>query len=340
MHVVEIIEHGRYLNLDRGFLVVRAEGREVGQVPIDDVSAVIVSAGCSYSNALVIALAERGVPMVLCGPRHLPVAWLLPVVGHGHQQQVVRAQLEAPESMKRKLWQVIVRMKILGQAAALAREGKESGILRGMVAQVQAGDDSNVEATAAQRYWPLALGVGFKRDRDAEGANALLNYGYTVVRAATARAVVAAGLHPSVSIKHRRDPMALVDDLMEPFRGIVDARVIELLKAGSVEVGRREREALVALLDADSAEGSLSTSIGSFVRWVASVYVEGRLSTRKAWPISVATRVVRPANQNQGGESGCERIQERPSGPRLREDAVVGVRAASGDEGEAGGDRS
>jgi len=125
---------------------------------------------------------------------------------------------------------------------------------------VRSGDPGNLEAQAARRYWPLMMGDDFRRDPDGDGANALLNYGYAILRAATARAVVAAGLHPSIGIFHRHphNALPLADDLMEPFRPVVDLRVRELLDAGIRSVGSQEKRELAAVLQLE-----LSTRFGS-----------------------------------------------------------------------------
>lgn len=111
---------------------------------------------------------------------------------------------------------------------------------------MRSGDPGNVEAEAARRYWPLMFGPAFRRDRDAGGINGLLNYGYAVLRAGIARAVMAGGLHPGLGLMHanRGNAMVLVDDLMEPFRPIVDLEVWHLVRAGIVEVGREAKTAL------------------------------------------------------------------------------------------------
>ena len=115
--------------------------------------------------------------------------------------------------------------------------------------QLHSGDPGNVEAQAARRYWPLLMGADFHRDRALPGVNALLNYGYTVLRAATARAVTAAGLHPSLGLHHRTrtDPFCLASDLMEPFRPVVDLIAVRLADAGVDDVTPEAKAALVPL---------------------------------------------------------------------------------------------
>ncbi|CUH39981.1 CRISPR-associated endonuclease Cas1 [Jannaschia seosinensis] len=124
----------------------------------------------------------------------------------------------------KQAWKKVVVAKIEMQAAALLSLGKAAAPLRMMIRSVTSGDTTNIEAQAARYYWPHMMGPEFRRDAGAGGLNALLNYGYTVLRAATARAVVAAGLHPSIGLHHsnRCNAFALADDLMEPFRLLAD----------------------------------------------------------------------------------------------------------------------
>jgi len=248
--IVEIAEDGRHLSLHRGFMVVSAHGEEIGRVPLDDIGVVVVNAhGATSSNNLVVELARRGAGMVLCGSNHSPVAWLWPVVGYHAQALRMRAQMEATKPLGKRLWQTIVRAKILQQGAVLEALGLRGQGFALMARRVASGDPDNLEAQAARRYWPLLFGEDFRRDRALPGVNGLLNYGYTILRSATARAVVAAGLHPSIGIHHRNraNDMCLVDDLMEPFRPVVDLQVARLRAEGVDGVTREAKEALAGI---------------------------------------------------------------------------------------------
>lgn len=260
--VVEVVTDGRHLAIDRGFLTIAEKGAEVGRVPLDDLAAVIANAhGLTYSNNLLVTLATRGVPVVLCGPNHRPAALVWPVDGHHAQAGRMSDQAKAPAPLKKRLWQQIVQAKILAQGATLASVGAEAGGFRLLARKVRPGDPDNVEAEAARRYWPLLLGADFRRDMDGGGLNGLLNYGYAVLRAATARAVMAAGLHPSLSLMHanRGNALVLVDDLMEPFRPLVDREVHRLKSEKVVEVTSEAKAALARIMVIDlSAEEGLS----------------------------------------------------------------------------------
>lgn len=223
--IVEITDPGHWLNKHRGFLQVRQESETLGQVPLDDIAAIIISVpGCSVSTNLLDHLAQRNVPIVMCGQNYLPSTWTLPVQGHNRQFQTMRAQAMLSEPKRKRAWQTIVKAKITNQADVLARAGKPDARLRRLADKVRSGDPENCEAQAARAYWQELFGSDFRRDREASGLNSALNYAYAVIRAAVARGLVAAGLHPSFSLHHRnpQNPFNLVDDVMEPFRPIAD----------------------------------------------------------------------------------------------------------------------
>lgn len=269
---VEIAEDGRYLSVDRGFLVVSAEGRELGRVPLDDIGALIANAhGLTYSNNALLELTRRGAPVVLCGPHHRPEAFLWPVDGHHVQALRMRQQLAAPAPLTKRLWQGIVQAKIRMQGAILDAVGQPAGAFDVLARGVRSGDPDNVEAQAARRYWPLLMGPDFRRDREAPGVNGMLNYGYAILRAATARAVLGSGLHPSLGLHHhnRNNPMCLVDDLMEPFRPFVDLAVRRRVSSGTEALDRDGKRALVAVTAQDLATTAGMTPLATCVERLA-----------------------------------------------------------------------
>lgn len=139
------------------------------------------------------------------------------------------------------------------QTGALRAYNQPDAALQRMAKAVKSGDSDNLEAQAARRYWPLLMGKDFRRDFSAEGANAMLNYGYTVLRAATARAVIGTGLHPTIGLHHtnRSNAFALADDLMEPFRPLVDCTVKGLLARGIKKVNPEAKQVLARLIACD-----------------------------------------------------------------------------------------
>jgi CRISPR-associated protein Cas1 len=253
--VVEVVESDRHLSLEYGNMLVRAGGIVVGRVSLDSIQAVIVNPhGATLSAGILAELAERGIPVIISGRNFRPVATVVPLVGHHAIAQRIEAQVSASQPARKQAWKQIVRSKVSMQAMVLEQFGADAERLWRLEGEVRSGDPQNIEAQAARLYWPLLLGGDFRRNPDEPGLNALLNYGYAVVRAATARAITAAGLHPAIGVHHESavDTMRLADDLMEPFRPLVDARVRAIAGSGeALEVVPRTKKMLVAILSTD-----------------------------------------------------------------------------------------
>ena len=231
--IVEIISDGAHISVSRGFLNVSVNQEPVGQVAIDDMSALVVRGhGASLSANICERLAEANVPIVICGSNQAPASVIWPVSGHFAQGLHMQAQAVANKPLRKRLWGQLIKTKIRAQAAVLDAYGLNNADILEMAGRVKSGDGDNLEAQAARRYWPRLMGAEFRRDRQADDGNSALNYGYTVLRAAVARSILAAGLHPSLSLQHqsRGDALRLADDLMEPFRPWVDHRVCQLLR--------------------------------------------------------------------------------------------------------------
>lgn len=280
--VVEVASDGRHLSLYRGFMVVAELGAEVGRVPLDDISVLIANAhGISYTTNLMVALAQRGVSVIFCDASHRPAAWLWPMDGHHAQAGRMRAQVAMSRPTAKRIWQRLVRAKIDRQAMTLAAMGRPDSGLHLLAKRVRSGDPNNVEAQAARRYWPRLLGTSFRRVADGDPPNGLLNYGYAVLRAATARAVACAGLHPSIGVHHRNTANAfcLVDDLIEPFRPLVDLLVARLVATGSTDVAPESKRFLaqITALDLATALGRtpLQTCLDRLAGSLAAIF-EGR----------------------------------------------------------------
>ena len=188
---------------------------------------------------------------------------LLPVEGNFEQAKRIEAQLAASRPTHKRMWAAVVKAKLAQQAAALEAIGAPPAPLRALIEKVRSGDPANIEAQGARRYWTLLFGSDFRRDQAGGGINAMLNYGYTVVRATTARAVIAAGLHPSIGIHHSNDSnaMRLVDDLMEPFRPVCDLKVWHLNRQGEEGVNPDVKRALVRTLYDDMLSDTGATPV-------------------------------------------------------------------------------
>lgn len=283
--IVEIEGAGRRLGLERGFLTVAGPDGPLGKVPLDDIEALILAnPAASLTSQALAALAERGAPVVVCGNDFKPAAYLLPVDGHHAQGDRVEAQAEASKPMRKRLWADLVRAKILAQAAAVERCGGNPIPVARLAEAVRSGDPDNAEALAAQRYFPLMFGADFRRFRDGDGVNTLLNYGYTVLRAATARAIVAAGLHPSLALMHRSrgDALRLADDLMEPFRPAVDLIAKALEAEGALVISPDTKRRLAGVLHQDFATNEGTTPLSNLMGRLAVSLAQVFTGERKA----------------------------------------------------------
>ncbi len=233
--IVEIAEEGRSLLLSRGFLSISHEKEEIGKVPLEDIAILMISARSGYiSKPLLEELARRGAVTILCDQQYKPIFLGLPESYTEEAVLRIKAQLNASLPLKKKLWKRIVQEKLKNQAKTLELLGEQetAGKLRILANTVQSGDRGNKEAWGARLYWKMVFGNEFKREKKGEGINSLLNYGYAIIRSACARAVSCSGLLPMFSLMHQnqRDYFALADDIMEPYRPIVDIRIKEIVK--------------------------------------------------------------------------------------------------------------
>jgi CRISP-associated protein Cas1 len=231
--VLDFSEAPAYLHVSHSRLTIKRDGDDDISLPLAEVAVLIAAhPQVRITQAVLAGLAVSGGVFVVCDARRLPVGMMLPLDGHHWQVSRVAKQAAAKLPVKKRTWQQIVRSKILAQARVLEEcVGVDRG-LRKLVNSVLSGDSTNIEAQAARRYWQTLFGKGFRRDRDAMDANLLLNYGYGVLRAITARSICATGLHPALGLHHhnRSSGYPLADDLMEPFRPIVDRCVNQWIR--------------------------------------------------------------------------------------------------------------
>ena len=285
--VVEISSDGTHLSVSRGFLSVRIDGKPAGQVAIEDMSALIIRGhGASLSVNLCTRLAEANVPIVICSANQSPACVIWPVSGHFTQGLHMQAQAAVNKPLKKRLWAQLIKAKIEAQAEVLDAHNLNSADFRAMATRIKSGDSDNIEAQAARRYWPRLMGDGFKRGTHVGGVNACLNYGYTVLRAAVARSILAAGLHPSLSLQHqsRGDALRLADDLMEPFRPWVDhavRKIVEnLVGDHNFELNRDHKIVLAGILtlDLQGPQGAspMQTCMDRMAQSLVQIFLEER----------------------------------------------------------------
>jgi CRISPR-associated protein Cas1 len=219
---------------------LRARDTETQTIPFADIAVLVTShPQISFTQAVLAGLAAAGGTFIVSNEKHLPAAMLLPLSTHSTQTERFARQAAVSLPTRKRAWQQIVQAKLRAQARLLEETtGADQG-LRQMAARVRSGDPDNLEAQAARIYWQALFGKDasaepFRRDPEGEGINAHLNYGYAVLRAIVARALCASGLHPSLGVHHhnRYDTFCLADDLMEPFRPLVDRVVARLRLSG------------------------------------------------------------------------------------------------------------
>lgn len=263
--IIEIQSDNRHLACEHGFMTVSSDGAVVAKIPISDVEAVITAShGISYTNNLLVRLAEDNIPFVFCNEKFLPVGFLWSVSGQYRQAGVMDAQIAVHEKSRDKLWKQVVKQKLYFQYKTLEALALPYEHVKQLIAKVKLGDAENVEGQAARKYFIALFGEDFRRDRDSGGLNSLLNYGYIILRSAMARAVMGAGLHPTIGIHHKNylNPMRLVDDLIEPFRPMVDIKVYHLKQQDKLKLTPEVKKILVGVLHAEMYSEKGISSVG------------------------------------------------------------------------------
>ncbi len=248
---IEIATSGTRISVAHRQLVIERPEQPKATLPIEDIGVLVVDdRRAIYTQSVFVELLAAGATVMVTGPDHLPLGMMLPLDAHHVQTERHRAQVEASEPVRKQIWRALVAAKLSQQGCVLDHFAPGPNGLAAMAARVRSGDPDNLEAQGAQRYWPLLFGKDFRRDREAQGVNAALNYGYAVVRAALARAVVASGLIPSLGVFHsnRANPFCLADDLFEPYRPFVDWRVKLLTQEVGQDLKLEERANRAALL--------------------------------------------------------------------------------------------
>lgn len=274
--IVEIGNPAR-LSLERRQLKVEKQDAEPVTLPVEDLGVLILDhPAIRPSQGLLSACLDNNVAVVLCNAKHLPVSVLLPLDGNTLHSKILREQVAMTEGLGRRLWRRIIRAKILAQAKTLDECGVSSRRLQAMAEQVRGDNAANMEAQAARLYWQHLFGTDFRRRPDEGGINSLLNYGYALVRAATARSIVATGLHPALGLHHSNqyNAFCLADDLVEPLRPVVDLKVHEMWKTmednqDSSGLGKEEKRALMSVLSRSVTIGKVRLPLQTALHYYA-----------------------------------------------------------------------
>jgi len=250
--IIDISEPA-YIHLKNRQLLIDKEGKTVGQIPIEDLSIVIFeNPRIVLTQSVVIVCQKNNVALVFCDERHLPYSLLLPLSdGNSLHNKILRQQIETTSPTKKRLWKSVVQNKIKQQIIVLEKANKSTVQLERLVKKVKSGDPENIEAQAARKYWRILFGDDFRRNIDEPGINGLLNYGYAIIRAVIARAIVGGGLHPAIGVFHQNqyNGLCLADDLMEPLRPWVDWLVYDFVAHTELELPEVNQETKKMLLE-------------------------------------------------------------------------------------------
>ena len=222
-------------------------------IPIEDIGVVILdNRRITITSGVMEALLENNCAVITCNQKSMPVGLLLPLCGNTTQNERFRSQLEVSLPLRKQLWQQTIKQKILNQEHVLRiNTDKETNCMRIWSNDVRSGDPDNLEARSAAYYWKnlFTNDPNFVRDREGTPPNNLLNYGYAILRAIIARALVGSGLLPTLGIHHhnRYNAYCLADDIMEPYRPYVDQLVLDIIQC-NLEISDITRDLKMRLL--------------------------------------------------------------------------------------------
>jgi CRISPR-associated protein Cas1 len=254
--IVDVSENGRFIAKHRGFITIKQGDEFYGEVPLDDVGVLMISAfGATCTKEALVSLAERGAVTILCGSKGMPSALVLPVNANYESALRIRVQSQASQPLKKRLWQAIITAKLKHQSEVLKFFEKQDKAkqIEVYAKQVLSGDPQNREASGARVYWKALFGNEFSRNPEGDCPNSLLNYGYALLRACAARAICAAGLNPIFGIHHENstNPFPLADDIMEPYRPLVDYFTKKILVENINELNTTAKQMISAFLWTD-----------------------------------------------------------------------------------------
>ncbi|QQX81674.1 type II CRISPR-associated endonuclease Cas1 [Shewanella sp. KX20019] len=246
------ISHAAYLHIKDRQLCIDKNRETVATVAVEDIGVLLLAhKQVVFTQSVMVLCQQHNVAVIFCDDKHLPLSLSLPLFQPSSLHSLVlKQQISVSKPIHKRLWQQIIKQKIIAQSAALIHCGKSHEKIVHFATKVKSGDPNNVEAQAAKHYWHALFGENFRRNRELEGLNQLLNYGYMVLRACVARALVGSGLHPALGIFHQNqyNNLSLADDIVEPFRPFVDIAVYDLQEQGVLEVTQEAKQILLGLI--------------------------------------------------------------------------------------------
>jgi CRISPR-associated protein Cas1 len=227
-----LLENKASLSTKNLQLLIKTETRE-SVIPIEDIGYLVIDHPEIYISIPALnLLIDNNTSVIVCNTNHLPNGMFLNLNSHHIQQEIFKNQINASSPLKKQLWQQTIVEKITNQGLLLEKITAKKNNFNFLASKVLSGDTSNMECVAANFYWKSFFEHNFKRERFGDYPNNFLNYGYAILRAATARALSGSGLLNTLGIHHKSkyNAFALADDIMEPFRPIVDEKVAEIMQ--------------------------------------------------------------------------------------------------------------
>lgn len=279
-----------YLSLSNGQLMVKftePNNERKVSLAIEDIGVMVLDhQQISITHGAMAALLENNVALITCNASHMPVGMMLPLDGHSLQNERFRAQLAASEPLKKQIWQQTIQAKIRNQAAVLEWQNIKTTTMNVWANDVKSGDGEYHEGRAAAWYWPRVFTnlPGFIRDRGGEAPNQWLNYGYAILRAIVARNLVGSGLLATMGVHHanKYNAYCLADDIMEPYRPVVDLMVIQMMRkhalAQDIDVGQKKDLLQIPAMDVmiDGQQSPLLVAVQTTTASLAKVF-EGKI---------------------------------------------------------------
>jgi CRISPR-associated protein Cas1 len=250
--IIDIANENVFLKIKNGLLVIIEEKEEKAKIPLAEINSLLISnRACLLTHAVLSRITESGGMIVFCNEKMMPAGAIIPYYGNSECVRILRLQTNVKLPVKKRIWQQVVKAKVKFQAELLIKlQGNDAGLFP-LIIHVQSGDPSNIEAQAAKKYWHALFGENFRRNKDGDGLNILLNYGYAVLRACLARAFCSSGFNPQLGIHHSNqyNAFVLVDDFIETFRPLVDYSVYMINgKDNGCELNSESKRALVSSL--------------------------------------------------------------------------------------------
>ncbi len=247
---------------DRQIVITFKDDKKTVTRPIEDIGFVVIeNPMVNITVPLLNELADNNVSVIFCDKKLMPKTMLMTLEGNTTLQESYQYQMDASVPTKKNIWKQLVEGKIRNQSLLLNKVGKQGDMLKPYYMNVKSGDTDNREGAAARVYWSQIFDGGFKRDRDGLPPNNMLNYGYAILRAAVARALIGTGLYPAFGVFHRNryNAFPLADDVMEPYRPFVDEVVYHLYYDEAVkELDNPSKGKLLRLLFSDVKIGKVT----------------------------------------------------------------------------------